>query len=198
MRFRELTEDHRVQTPKARIVEPFTVVGKTKVLFRVEVTPEFRAKIFEEIRVAATMLRAKGVGWAADTTFEVDCLCTDYGDVAHYRYEDDKIVINDVDDGRLCYLIVHELGHRFHIQCRDAPNLDQEINRAFIGHTKDVKDSKRLFAKKDNTKSVFPNDYSMSNRFEWFAETFAEWCHNRLDGYGHRQWFEDLIKKHNR
>lgn len=197
MRFHELTEDHKFQTPKARIVEPFTVVGQTQVLFRVEVTPEFRAKVFEEIRHAAGLLRTKSVGWVADTTIEVDCLCTDYGDVGHYRYEEDKIVLNDVDYGTMCYLIVHELGHRFHIRCRDAHTLDQEIIRAFAEHVKKDKDSKRLFAKKTNTKSVFPNNYSMSNRFEWFAETFAEWCHNRLDGYGHRQWFEDLIKKHN-
>jgi hypothetical protein len=131
------------------------------------------------------ILYAKGVGWVTNGTFYFGSPENpEWGGM--YRYSDDITHIpRNLAKQVAIENILHELGHRFHYQCRDTYAFDREVNAMYkyyltSGH------------------KAFTREYGKKNRYEFWADSFELWAKNQIQNYHQAAWVSAMIKKYNR
>ena len=149
---------------------------------------EEKKKIFKgALADVKRILYAKGVGWVTNGTFYFGSPeNTEWGGM--YRGSDDithipkyraKLRQAAIDT------ILHELGHRFHYQCRDTYAFDREVNAMYkyyltSGH------------------KAFTREYGKKDRYEFWADSFELWAKNQIQNYHQAAWVSAMINKYNR
>jgi hypothetical protein len=166
--------DRRYRTPSNKVIRWGDGISEAK------------KNIFKEaLADVKRILYAKGVGWVTDGTFYFGSPENpEWGGM--YRYSDDITHIpRHLAKQVAIENILHELGHRFHYQCRDTYAFDREVNAMYkyyltSGH------------------KAFMREYGKKDRYEFWADSFELWAKNQIQNYHQAAWVSAMIKKYNR
>jgi hypothetical protein len=164
--------------------KPYTP-GTGRILFSSALSEDQKEAFRDGLVEAKKILTAKGVGWLMNCTFSFGSNKA----IATYSYGSDTVRMRwgqyDNSVTRICDTIIHELGHRFHYQCRDTHALNREIDAKY-----------EYYMNSDH--DAFMRSYGRKDRYEFWADCFNLWVTNRIHDYHQAVWVSDMIEKYNR
>lgn len=147
--------------------------------FRSGTTSLEKEKVRGYYAKAKNLLSKFGLSWLlTEVPFDYN---PDHRSSGTYYYDTDTLVMSESPFSTL----IHELGHRFHYKCRNTNELNDEIDRVYNWYL-------------NNKSNGFARSYSRTDRYEFWADSFASYIMGTNQHIPQLDWVGEMIRKHNR